>query len=49
MRNIEQAREEIARRAERDGYRTFAREVRACCWDHRNDVKAALAGRELKP
>lgn len=48
MRTIEQAHEEIARRALADGHDTFAAEVLAGCWDHRNDVQAALAGRPLK-
>lgn len=36
-------REHIARLAEADGEMIFAREVRAGCWDHRNDVAAAIA------
>lgn len=47
-RTIEQAREEIARRAKADGYETFTGEVLAGAWDHRNDVQAALEGRPLK-
>ena len=39
---IEAARAEIAAKAEAAGERTFAREVIAGCWDHRNDVMAAL-------
>ena len=31
-------RETIARMAEADNQFTFAREVRAGCWDHRRDV-----------
>lgn len=42
--SIEQARELIAKLAEKDGEIQFAREVRAGCWDHRNDVQAALKG-----
>jgi hypothetical protein len=45
---IEQARETVATLADAEGERTFAREVRAGCWDHRNDVQRALAG-DLKP
>ena len=36
-------REAIARMAEANGELQFAREVRAGCWDHRNDV-----AREIK-
>lgn len=43
-RTIEQAREMIALWAEAEGETTFAREVRAGCWDHRNDVQQALSG-----
>lgn len=46
---IEEAREEVAKRAEADGHVIFAQEVRAGAWDHRNDVQAAFAGRTLKP
>lgn len=35
---ITAGREAIARMAESDGEFTFAREVRAGCWDHRRDV-----------
>jgi hypothetical protein len=45
---IEQAREKIASLAEADGEIVFAREVRAGCWDHRNDVQVALRGGKLK-
>jgi len=41
-RTIEQAREHIAKLAEADGELVFAREVRAGCWDHRQDVQHAL-------
>jgi hypothetical protein len=41
---IKQAREIIAKLAEKAGEYTFAREVRAGCWDHRYDVQAALKG-----
>jgi hypothetical protein len=41
------ARERVARLAERDGEVIFAREVRAGCWDHREDVQAALRGEKL--
>lgn len=43
-----EARERVAKCAERDGEMVFAREVRAGCWDHRNDVQAALRGEKLK-
>lgn len=46
---IEDAREALAKRAEQDGEVTFAREVRAGCWDHRSDPQAVLAGRKLRP
>lgn len=36
-------REHIAKLADADGEHQFAREVRAGCWDHRNDVAAAIA------
>lgn len=36
-------REHIAKLAEADGELTFAREVRAGCWDHRSDVAHAIA------
>ena len=48
MTPIEEARERVARAAERDGEIVFAREVRAGSWDHRNDVQAALRGAKLK-
>jgi len=35
-------REEIAKMARADGEHTFAREVLAGCWDHRNDVSRAI-------
>lgn len=41
-RSLVAARERVARLAEKDGEVVFAREVRAGCWDHRNDVQAAL-------
>lgn len=45
---IEEARERVARVAEKDGETLFAREVRAGCWDHRSDVQAALRGERLR-
>lgn len=39
---IEKGREHIAKRAEADGETIFAREVRAGCWDHREDVGGAI-------
>lgn len=36
-------REYIAKLADADGEIVFAREVRAGCWDHRNDVSKAIA------
>jgi predicted RecB family endonuclease len=39
-------RDRIAKLAEADGEMTFAYEVRAGCWDHRNDVRRAIV-REL--
>jgi hypothetical protein len=39
---IEQAREYVATLADREGENQFAREVRAGCWDHRNDVQSAF-------
>lgn len=45
---IEEARERVAKLAERDGETSFAREVRAGCWDHRGDVQAALRGERLR-
>jgi len=48
MVTIEEARERVAKLAEKDKEFVFAREVRAGCWDHRNDVQAALHGRKLK-
>lgn len=41
MKTMSEAREIIARLAEREGHRTFAREVRHGQWDHRSDVIAA--------
>jgi hypothetical protein len=43
-----EARERVSRLAERDGEIIFAREARAGCWDHRNDVQAALRGEKLR-
>lgn len=40
---IPEGREHIAKLADADGETQFAREVRAGCWDHRNDVSAAIA------
>jgi hypothetical protein len=40
-------RERIARLADEDGERMFAREVRAGCWDHRSDVQRASRGETL--
>jgi hypothetical protein len=45
---IKEARERVAKLAERDGEKQFAREVRAGCWDHRNDVRCALRGEKLR-
>jgi hypothetical protein len=39
---IEQARQHIAELARKDGEIIFSREVIAGCWDHRDDVQAAL-------
>jgi hypothetical protein len=47
--SLQQAREAIAVRAVADGHYVFAREVLAGCWDHRNDVQAAMAGYPLRP
>lgn len=38
---IMQAREYVASLAEKEGERSFALEVRAGCWDHRNDIQSA--------
>lgn len=46
--SIEEARERVAKLADRDREVQFAREVRAGCWDHRNDVQAALRGEKLR-
>jgi hypothetical protein len=48
MTDIQCARNRVAMLAERDGHIWFAREVRAGCWDDRNDVQAALRGGKLK-
>ncbi len=45
---IEEARERVAKIAEQNGEVIFAREVRAGCWDHRNDVQAVLNGEKLR-
>lgn len=45
---IEQARETIAKLADLEGETVFAREVRAGCWDHRNDVQSVMNGK-FKP
>lgn len=37
--HIQQGREQVAKLARADGEETFAREVQAGCWDHRNDVQ----------
>lgn len=42
MTDVDKGREIIAKLAEKDGKNVFAREVRAGCWDHRNDVKSAI-------
>ena len=47
-RTIEEAREIVARLAEKDGETVFAAEVRAGCWDHRRDVQAAERGDTLR-
>ena len=44
MITISEAREIIAKLAEKEGEFKFAREVRSGVWDHRNDVQSALAG-----
>lgn len=41
---IDEARKVIAGLAVADGEYTFAREVLAGAWDHRNDVQAVLNG-----
>ena len=41
-RTIEYARNYVATLAEKEGNFIFANEVRAGCWDHRNDVQKAL-------
>ena len=51
---IEQARAFVAELAEKEGEIQFAREVRAGCWDHRNDVVLTMKDggftpRELNP
>ncbi len=38
-----EGREYIAKLAEADGEITFAREVRAGCWDHRTDVSLSIS------
>lgn len=48
MVTIEQARERVAKIAEINKEYIFAREVRAGCWDHRNDVQHVLNGGKLK-
>lgn len=45
---LQKAREEIAQKAEFDGEFIFAREVRAGCWDDRNDVQAALSRIQMR-
>lgn len=39
---VEAGREHVASLADAAGEATFAREVRAGCWDHRPDVAAAI-------
>lgn len=39
----------IANLARADGEAQFAREVLAGCWDHRNDVMQAIAGKRFAP
>lgn len=46
---IEEAREYVASLADQEGEKQFAREVRAGCWDHRNDVQSALKNGPFKP
>jgi len=46
--SIEDARQRLARVAEQNGERQFAREVLAGCWDHRNDLQAVLNGGALR-
>lgn len=45
---LQDARERVAKCAERDGEHGFAGEVRAGCWDHRSDVQAAMRGEKLR-
>ena len=40
--NIQEAREYVAKLADKEGETQFAREVRAGAWDHRRDVQSAL-------
>jgi hypothetical protein len=42
MSDTDKGREIIARLAEKEGETVFAQEVRAGCWDHRNDVASAI-------
>lgn len=39
---IEEAREYVAKLADQENEIQFAKEVRAGCWDHRDDVQSAL-------
>ncbi len=45
---IQEAREIIAKLADQEGEKVFAREVRAGALDHRNDVQAAMKD-DFKP
>ena len=40
---VQAGREHIALLADAEGEHVFAREVRAGCWDHRDDVAAAIS------
>jgi len=46
---IEEAREYVAKLAEKEGEFKFAREVRAGAWDHRSDVQSALTNGKFTP
>lgn len=44
--SVKLGRQKIAKLARKDGEHVFAREVLDGCWDHRNDVAAAIAEAE---
>lgn len=46
---IEEAREYVAKLADREGEIQFAREVRTGVWDHRNDVQSAYQNGPFTP